>query len=93
MNPNFPLSRLRTIGVKNFPNERNYFPKEDLLLLKIIDNGVGRPAVEKAKGTCFGTKFVDLLPHQIDGKLMQNVSKGTVILTNFKKQVAVRSQL
>jgi hypothetical protein len=54
---------------------------------------VGKPADEKAKGTCFGTKFVDLLPHQIDGKLMQNVSKGTVILTNFKKQVAVRSQL
>jgi two-component sensor histidine kinase len=93
MNQKLSFLWLRTEWVKYFPNERNYFPKEDLLLLKIIDNGVGRPAVEKAKGTCFGTKFVDLLPHQIDGKLMQNVSKGTVILTNFKKQVAVRSQL
>jgi len=66
MNPNFPLSRLRTIGVKNFPNERNYFPKEDFKLLKISDNGLGKVVDEKAKGTGFGTQLVDLLTRQID---------------------------
>ncbi len=29
VNSKFPLSWLRTKGVKNFPNERNYFPNED----------------------------------------------------------------
>lgn len=44
---------------------------------------MGKPADEKAKGTGFGTQFVDLLTRQIDGKLMQNVSMGTMILSLY----------
>jgi two-component sensor histidine kinase len=61
---------------------------EDNFQLKISDNGVGKSSDEKAKGTGFGTQLVDLLTRQIDGKLMQDVSKGTMILINFKRQVA-----
>ncbi|WP_373497508.1 histidine kinase dimerization/phosphoacceptor domain -containing protein [Aquiflexum sp.] len=60
---------------------------EDNFQLKISDNGVGKALDEKAKGTGFGTQLVDLLTRQIDGKLMQDVSKGTMILINFKRQV------
>ncbi|WP_373522183.1 histidine kinase dimerization/phosphoacceptor domain -containing protein [Aquiflexum sp.] len=61
---------------------------EDNFQLKISDNGVGKPSDEKAKGTGFGTQLVNLLTRQIDGKLMQDVSNGTMILINFKRQVA-----
>ena len=49
---------------------------------------MGKSSDEKAKGTGFGTQLVDLLTRQIDGKLMQDVSNGTMILINFKRQVA-----
>lgn len=61
---------------------------EDNFQLKISDNGVGKPANEKAKGTGFGTQLVDLLTRQIDGNLIQDVSNGTMILINFKRQIA-----
>lgn len=61
---------------------------EDNFQLKISDNGVGKPANEKAKGTGFGTQLVDLLTRQIDGSLIQDVSNGTMILINFKRQIA-----
>ncbi|WP_228780142.1 sensor histidine kinase [Aquiflexum lacus] len=66
---------------------------EDNLQLKISDNGVGKSSDEKAKGTGFGTQLVDLLTRQIDGILMQDVSKGTMILINFKKQIAGSGQV
>ncbi len=61
--------------------------------LMISDNGVGKPLEEKAKGTGFGTQLVELLTHQIDGKLIQEVSNGTMILINFKKQIEVNTQV
>ena len=66
---------------------------EDNFQLKISDNGVGKALDEKAKGTGFGTQLVDLLTRQIDGILMQDVSKGTMILINFKRQVAGSGQV
>jgi two-component sensor histidine kinase len=62
---------------------------EDNFQLKISDNGVGKVVNAKAKGTGFGTQLVDLLTRQIDGELLQDVSNGTMILINFKRQVAV----
>lgn len=79
--------------MKYFPNERNYFPKEDFKLLKISDNGLGKAVDEKAKGTGFGSQLVDLLTRQIELKLMQDISKGTLILINFKRQVVGSGQL
>lgn len=61
---------------------------EDNFQLKIRDNGVGKALDAKVKGTGFGTQLVDLLTRQIDGKLMQDVTNGTMILINFKSQVA-----
>lgn len=58
---------------------------EDNYQLMISDNGIGKPLDEKAKGTGFGTQLVELLTHQIDGKLIQEVGDGTMILINFKK--------
>jgi two-component sensor histidine kinase len=66
---------------------------EDNFQLKISDNGVGKSSDEKAKGTGFGTQLVDLLTRQIDGELMQDVSKGTMILINFKRQIAGSGQV
>lgn len=66
---------------------------EDNFQLKISDNGVGKVVDAKAKGTGFGTQLVDLLTLQIDGKLIQDVSNGTKILINFKRQVAVSGQV
>jgi two-component sensor histidine kinase len=58
------------------------------LILKISDNGIGKTLNNKAKGTGFGTQLVDLLTRQIDGKLVQEVSNGTMISINFKRQMA-----
>jgi two-component sensor histidine kinase len=66
---------------------------EDNFQLKISDNGVGKALDAKAKGTGFGTQLVDLLTRQIDGNLMQDVSNGTMILINFKRQVAGSGQV
>jgi two-component sensor histidine kinase len=62
---------------------------EDNFQLKISDNGVGKPQNAVAKGTGFGTQLVDLLTLQIDGKLLQEVSNGTIISINFKNQRAI----
>jgi two-component system, sensor histidine kinase PdtaS len=56
--------------------------------LKVSDNGIGKILNAKAKGTGFGTQLVDLLTRQIDGKLVQEVSNGTMISINFKRQMA-----
>ena len=56
--------------------------------LKISDNGVGSPLNAKAKGTGFGTQLVELLTRQIDGKLIQDGSNGTMVLINFKREMA-----
>ncbi|MCL6261489.1 hypothetical protein M3O96_20485 [Aquiflexum sp. TKW24L] len=63
---------------------------KDNFQLKISDNGVGKPLFGKALGTGFGTQLVDLLTRQIDGKLIQDVSNGTMILINFERQVAAK---
>ena len=63
----------------------------DNFQLKISDNGVGKPLFGKAIGTGFGSQLVDLLTRQIDGKLIQDVSNGTLILINFERQIASKA--
>jgi two-component sensor histidine kinase len=63
----------------------------DNFQLKISDNGVGKPLFGKAIGTGFGSQLVDLLTRQIDGKLIQDVSNGTLILINFERQMAAKA--
>jgi two-component sensor histidine kinase len=66
---------------------------ENNFQLKISDNGVGKSLDAKAKGTGFGSQLVDLLTRQIDGQLIQDVSNGTMILIDFKKQRVASSHI
>ena len=63
-------------------NEQN---TEGGLLLKISDNGIGKPATGKAKGTGFGTQLIDLLTKQLDGQLTYEINNGTIVSLAFKK--------
>jgi two-component sensor histidine kinase len=64
---------------------------EGLLLLKISDNGIGKPINEKATGTGFGTQLVNLLTKQLDGKLTYEINNGTIVTLIFKKPKLVRA--
>ena len=64
---------------------------EGVYLLKISDDGIGKPVNEKAKGTGFGTQLVNLLTKQLDGKLTYEVNNGTIVTLIFKKPVLVRA--
>jgi two-component system, sensor histidine kinase PdtaS len=55
------------------------------VLLKISDDGIGKPMEDKAKGTGFGTQLINLLTRQLDGQLTYDVSNGTTVLLAFRK--------
>jgi two-component system, sensor histidine kinase PdtaS len=67
---------------KNDPNNQGN------LLLKISDDGIGKPVDGKAHGTGFGTQLINLLTTQLDGKLIYEVNNGTIISLAFKKPKA-----
>jgi two-component sensor histidine kinase len=58
---------------------------QDELLLKISDNGIGKPVTNNTKGTGFGTQLINLLTRQLDGKLAYEINNGTTVLLHFKK--------
>ncbi len=60
-------------------------------LLKISDDGIGKPVDEKAKGTGFGTQLINLLTKQLDGKLTYEINNGTIVTLIFKKPKLVRA--
>jgi two-component sensor histidine kinase len=64
---------------------------EGVYLLKISDNGIGKPVNEKAKGTGFGTQLVNLLTKQLDGKLTYEINNGTIVTLIFNKPKLVRA--
>ena len=64
---------------------------EGVYLLKISDDGNGKPVNEKAKGTGFGTQLVNLLTKQLDGKLTYEINNGTIVTLIFKKPALVRA--
>lgn len=55
------------------------------LLLKISDNGIGKPINEKPKGTGFGTQLILLLTKQLDGQLNYEINNGTSVSLAFQK--------
>ena len=59
--------------------------REEVFLLKISDDGIGKPVENKPKGTGFGSQLIALLTKQLDGKLIYEVNNGTTILLSFKK--------
>ncbi|MEP7374759.1 MAG: histidine kinase dimerization/phosphoacceptor domain -containing protein [Chitinophagaceae bacterium] len=64
---------------------------QGVYLLKISDDGIGKPVNEKAKGTGFGTQLVNLLTKQLDGKLTYEINNGTIVTLIFKKPKLVRA--
>ncbi len=64
---------------------------EGAYLLKISDDGIGKPVNEQAKGTGFGTQLVNLLTKQLDGKLTYEINNGTIVTLVFKKPKLLRA--
>ncbi|MCB0382161.1 MAG: tetratricopeptide repeat protein [Psychroserpens sp.] len=56
----------------------------ETLILKVIDNGVGKTIGDKPKGTGFGTQLVKLLTQQLNGKMNEKHDNGTTISFEFK---------
>lgn len=55
------------------------------LILKISDNGIGKPINDLPKGTGFGTQLIMLLTKQLDGQLNYEINHGTAVSLAFKK--------
>ncbi len=68
--------------IKISMNEQN---TEGGILLKISDDGIGKPVTGKAKGTGFGTQLINLLTKQLDGQLTYEINNGTIVSLAFKK--------
>lgn len=62
--------------------------KEDLIILEVIDNGVGMQLSKEAVGTGFGTKLIALLVKQLDGKMELQTTEGTSVFISFKASKA-----
>ena len=73
------------ISLTEDKNDKNDVYTEGSLLLKISDDGIGKPVDGKPKGTGFGTQLINLLTIQLDGKLTYDVSNGTTVSLAFKK--------
>jgi two-component sensor histidine kinase len=73
------------ISLTEDKNDKNGIYTEGSLLLKISDDGIGKPVDSQAKGTGFGTQLINLLTIQLDGKLTYEVNNGTIVSLVFKK--------
>ncbi len=58
--------------------------KNSLLQLNIADNGIGIFPQTDIKGTGFGTRLIELLTRQLDGRMTQKINKGTVVSFEFQ---------
>jgi two-component sensor histidine kinase len=81
------ISLVEEKNVENmaFGDIPNTFGTEGVLLLKISDDGIGKPVENKAKGTGFGSQLIALLTKQLDGQLKYEVNHGTIVSLAFKK--------
>ena len=73
-----------------FPNERagvitiKLQKVDSQLLLKVSDNGIGNNNTKESLGTGFGTKLIQLLTSQLDGKMNLEVENGTMVSFEFQ---------
>jgi two-component sensor histidine kinase len=58
--------------------------KDNDLLLKVSDNGIGKTEGSKPKGTGFGTQLIQLLTKQLNGTITEEHTNGTSVFFNFK---------
>jgi two-component sensor histidine kinase len=58
--------------------------KNNLLLMKVADNGVGRRQEKSPESKGFGSELVRLLTRQLEGKMRLDMQKGTTIQFEFQ---------
>jgi len=56
---------------------------KDILHLEISDNGSGKEPRGEIKGTGFGTQLINLLCHQLNGKMTTYSDHGTTCSFDF----------
>ena len=73
-----------------FPNNQKGIIKIGLkkegsqLFLKVSDNGIGKSEKEEYIGTGFGTKLIQLLTRQLEGKMDLDIENGTMVSFEFQ---------
>lgn len=73
-----------------FPNNEKGIIKIGLrkehsqLFLKVSDNGIGKSEKEEYIGTGFGTKLIQLLTRQLEGKMNLDIENGTMVSFEFQ---------
>ena len=73
-----------------FPNNQKGIIKIGLkkehgqLFLKVSDNGIGKSDKEEYIGTGFGTKLIQLLTRQLEGKMKLDIENGTMVSFEFQ---------
>ncbi|MGB5499956.1 MAG: sensor histidine kinase, partial [Maribacter sp.] len=73
-----------------FPNNQKGIIKIGLrkegsqLFLKVSDNGIGKNDKEESIGTGFGTKLIQLLTRQLEGKMNLDIENGTMVSFEFQ---------
>jgi two-component sensor histidine kinase len=73
-----------------FPDDRNgqiiisLIRDGQKLNLQVSDNGIGKSTSYSLHESGFGTKLVELLTIQLDGRMTQKISGGTIILFEFQ---------
>ncbi|WP_417200242.1 sensor histidine kinase [Bizionia sp.] len=60
----------------------------DILHLKVTDNGIGKVLGLAPKGTGFGSQLIQLLTHQLNGTMQEDGEDGTSVSFQFKHQKA-----
>ncbi len=85
------VNELLTNSLKHaFPNKKEgnirigLNKKGAQLYMKVADNGVGNMNFEKVDGTGFGTRLIQLLTQQLDGKINITIDKGTLVSFEFQ---------
>ena len=58
------------------------------LTLTVADNGVGKIADDRPKGTGFGTQLIQLLTQQLNGTIEEQSQNGTAMVFHFKTKLA-----
>ena len=59
---------------------------DNILQLRISDNGIGQVPNSKPQGSGFGTQLVGLLTRQLDGTMHQDLTNGTAISIQFQRK-------
>jgi two-component sensor histidine kinase len=58
--------------------------RESHLYLQVSDNGVGIGTNPEVRGSGFGTQLIQLLTHQLDGKMTLVTNSGTEVFFEFQ---------